>query len=319
MLNTAGKNPVAKIAEIVDGCRRQVLPFANGRTAFKAFMVAAGLTSADEVLLPAYVGWSSREGSGVFDPVAELGLRYAFYRTNDRLEIDVEDAMAKIIAHRPRLLVLIHYFGFPDARARELAEFARQHEVLVLEDEAHAMLSDWIAGGCGRWGDGAIMSLHKLLPFPSGGLLVLNATAAGREIGARLAGTAPSGQVFPFCDYDLYEIARRRRANANIALTTLSHLGAPVEPLYHSIPETVVPQTLPVLISGRPRDDIYFEMNSAGFGVVSLYHTLVAQIDGAAFPESHRLSRRIMNLPVHQDAAADSIVALVEHLAGLFE
>ena len=47
------------------------------------------LTPGERVLLPAYVGWSAKEGSGVFDPVDELGVPYAFYRLDDRLRIDL--------------------------------------------------------------------------------------------------------------------------------------------------------------------------------------------------------------------------------------
>ena len=71
-----------------------------------------------------------------------------------------------------------------------------------------------------------------------------------------------------------------------------------------------VPQSFPIVLHYGDRDRIYREMNAAGFGVVSLYHTLVPAIDPQLFPASAQLSRRILNLPVHQDATRNSPTTL---------
>lgn len=55
-------------------------------------------------------------------------------------------------------------------------------------------------------------------------------------------------------------------------------------------------------------------MNADGYGVVSLYHTLIPEIPPKHFAESHALSNEILNLPVHQDLAPSQIPALVEAL-----
>jgi dTDP-4-amino-4,6-dideoxygalactose transaminase len=81
------------------------------------------------------------------------------------------------------------------------------------------------------------------------------------------------------------------------------------------LPARAVPQTLPVVIPRGLRDDIYFRMNEAGYGVVSLYHTLIEEVTVRAYPEAHRLSRAMLNLPVHQDVAVDAIPGLVAALA----
>jgi dTDP-4-amino-4,6-dideoxygalactose transaminase len=279
-------------------------------------MQAIGLSQDDEVLLPSYIGWSSREGSGVFDPIEELGVQYSFYQISQRLQVDVDDVKAKIQARRPRLLVLIHYFGFPDSNADALCRFARDNNVLVLEDEAHAMLSDQVGGICGRSGDAAIYSMHKLLPFARGGRLVLNRKSheEGMEMMGRPMGDDPEQS---FQDYDLYRIALRRRENACFLLQLLGDSYPCLEPLYSSLPDGVVPQSLPVLINKGSRDDLYFQMNAVGYGVVSLYHTLIDQIRSDEFPEAHYLSRHIMNLPVHQDTDKQDLANLMECLTRL--
>jgi dTDP-4-amino-4,6-dideoxygalactose transaminase len=314
---SASGEQIAKAA--IDSRRfgRPVIPFINARTAFKAFMLALGLSSGDEVLLPAYVGWSTREGSGVFDPVQEMGVRFRFYAMTDQLAIDIDDLNAKLAVGRPRLLLLIHYFGFPDSNIVKAVAMARKRGALILEDEAHALYSDWIGGVCGRFGDAAILSLHKMLPFQSGGLLVLN-SSLDEAIVALLKHSPLQRPLEQHpMDYDLWEIAASRRVNAGRLQELLPRLRGKADPLYSTLPDGVVPQTLPVIITGRSRDEVYFELNARGYGVVTLYHTLVGQIRQSEFPVSHWLARRILNLPVHQDVRPDQLESLVAQLVAL--
>lgn len=60
-------------------------------------------------------------------------------------------------------------------------------------------------------------------------------------------------------------------------------------------------------------------MNDAGFGAVSLYHTLIDQIRENEFPASHQISRRILNLPIHQDAQEEDLHEMVDCLTGLVD
>lgn len=293
--------------------RRPALPFANARSAFRALLEAAGFEPGDRVLLPAYIGWSPREGSGVFDPVAELGLDPCFYRVDERLDLDLGDFERQLRDNRVRVAVLIHYFGRVDPRCAEAARLARRHGALVLEDEAHALLTDLVAGGGGRMGDACIFSLHKMLPVESGGMLVLNPGAA--ELADRIpAGADAAAEPWEF---DLFELARLRRRNAALLAELLRPLRGEVDPLWEEVPADAVLQTFPVLVRSVSRDRLYFAMNEAGFGVVSLYHTLIDRLPRDDFPASHFLARHVMNLPVHQDAEPEQLAAMVDRLAEL--
>ena len=106
-------------------------------------------------------------------------------------------------------------------------------------------------------------------------------------------------------------IATARRQNALYLLELLKPLAEKLTPLYSEIPTGVVPQSLPVLIHNTSRDKLYFTMNESGYGVVSLYHTLIQQIKAAEFSDSHWLSRRILNLPVHQDVSFKALEDMV--------
>jgi dTDP-4-amino-4,6-dideoxygalactose transaminase len=175
------------------------------------------------------------------------------------------------------------------------------------------MLTDVVGGIGGRLGDASIYSFHKMLPVFSGGAAVLNDPASP------LAGKLGHGSPVSSClhDFDLQRIAAKRRENGLVVDQLVRELLPDVEPLFGLPGDGEVPQTYPVLIPDDSRDRLYHEMNAAGFGVVSLYHTLISQIPPDSFPATSAISRHILNLPVHQDASEPELCSMVRKLASL--
>jgi dTDP-4-amino-4,6-dideoxygalactose transaminase len=305
---------VAKGATDSARFRRRILPTPNARSGLRLLLESLAIPAEGAVLLPAYIGWSPKEGSGVFDPIREVGCRFHFYRVTRELTIDVDDLHAHLSCGDVRVLLLIHYFGWPDPALADIAALARSKGVILVEDEAHALFSDWIGGSCGRFGDAVLYSLHKMLPLKSGGLLALNEDS---ELYASLSTISTHPTRNSLLDYDLWSIARARRKNAQALLEYLRPLSDDVTPLYAGVPDGIIPQTLPVILRTRSRDDLYFALNKQGYGVVSLYHTLIEAISRAQFPDSHWLADHILNLPVHQDARPNDLKSLVDALARL--
>lgn len=299
---------IEKLAQ-TDGFRRSCYPFINARSAFSAFLQTVSPNAKEKVLLPAYVGWSSREGSGVFDPIAQLNLSYAFYKVDNRLHIDLDNLEQLFQTHQVKVLVLIHYFGYVDPNYIKAIALARRYGAFVLEDEAHAMFTDLIGGASGRLGDACIFSLHKMLPLKTGGMLVIN---SGGDI--LKPDYLPEVNLPSPWEYDLKEISHRRRQNAEVLSQLLESLKDDVEPLCHQLKPGEIPQTYPVLIRNVSRDKLYLEMNQAGFGVVSLYHTMIKQISLQEFPVSHQLAGQILNLPIHQNVKPHALAAMVNQL-----
>lgn len=289
---------------------RRMIPYRSARQAFGAILNALNV-GAGRVLLPSYVGWSAREGSGVFDPIQALKLDYSFYALDERLRIDLDSLRRELERSPVAVLVMIHYFGYVDARYVEAVRIAKEYGVFVLEDEAHAMLSDLAGGICGRLGDACIYSFHKILPVDSGGAAVVNDPAS--RLAASLAGS--DGEALPLGDFDLYRIAHRRRANSLALDKLLRELAPEIQPLFGPPGAGEFPQSYPVMIPNGWRDRIYHEMNAAGFGVVSLYHTLISQIPPGGFPAAAEVSHHILNLPVHQDASEPALESMVRELA----
>lgn len=298
---------ISKTATEFTRCRRRYVSFRNARSAFESFLKSLRLVSGERVLMPAYIGWSPKEGSGVFDPVARLGLDYAFYQVDGRLRVDLSSLERTLRSGKRDVVVLIHFFGYVDPGYQQAVALAREHGAVVVEDEAHAMLTDLIGGLTGRRGDVAVYSLHKLLPYEHGGMLAFpDGAAPALE-------TDSSPEPFPW-HFDLAEIARRRYENACLLDALLGPLAEEIEPLWGAPRAGEVPQTYPVLIRQASRDRIYYQMNAAGFGVVSLYHTLVEPIPAGRFPAAMTLSRQILNLPVHQDVEQEQLYDLVQEL-----
>ncbi len=306
--------PIAKLATDASAYQRVVLPFETARAAFAAFLEGVLGRGGGRVLLPAYIGWSPREGSGVFDPVRALELSYAFYRVDGQLNLDIDHLEALLRTGDVAVVVLIHYFGRPDPRAAEAARLARAYGALVLEDEAHALYTDLVGGVSGRLGDAAVFSFHKMLPVESGGALVINPGAHARVAAVAVGRDASAVALPDIWKYDLAAIAARRTANSAALEVALAPRGDDVEPLWTELPQGTVLQTYPIRIRRGSRDALYHAMNAAGYGVVSLYHTLIAEISTAEFPESHELARTLLNLPVHQDALPAGLTALASEL-----
>jgi dTDP-4-amino-4,6-dideoxygalactose transaminase len=305
---------IEKRAENSSNYARRLVPFESARQAFGAILRALDIPRG-KVLLPAYIGWSPKEGSGVFDPIASLHLDYSFYALDGRLRIDLDSLRAALQVDCVRVLVIIHYFGYVDPSYEEAVKIARHHGVFIVEDEAHAMLTDMVGGICGRLGDACILSFHKMLPLGRGGAAVINDP---RSALIEKLVAAPDSNP-PLCNFDMKAIANKRKANSLFLDTLLRRLAPQIEPLFGAPRCCEFPQSYPVLIPNGSRNQLYDQMNSAGFGVVSLYHTLISQISQERFPQTAAVSHRILNLPVHQDTAEAALEPMVRRLVGEME
>src|SRR5437868_7135566 len=71
-IEKAATNPLA--------FRRPLVYTPNCRSAIELFLRTVGAVDGAPVLIPAYIGWSPREGSGIHDPILAASARLEFYR-----------------------------------------------------------------------------------------------------------------------------------------------------------------------------------------------------------------------------------------------
>lgn len=89
-------------------------------------------------------------------------------------EIDKFCQWSRQMEANTRLLFVIHEFGFAYQKLNEL----KQHNLPIIEDCAHAFLSDNSEHSVGSVGDFTIFSLPKMFPIQIGGLLLCNSNQA---------------------------------------------------------------------------------------------------------------------------------------------
>jgi len=300
---------IPKLAGNANAFRRTFTPFPNGRTAFKAILEDLNWAGERALLLPAYIGWSSREGSGVFDPVRATGIPFSFYKMTSNLNLDMDDLARQLKEYPKAVVLLIHYFGRIDPNYSTIIDWVQKAGGELIEDQAHALLTDLAGGRSGRGGRHGFFSFHKLLPVNGGGARILNGPAPTNE----------SSLLRELQCWDLQAIAQARIRNFQVLQELMIPHRDIIEPLWPQLAAGEAPQTFPIKLtpgSGRSfRDQVYEHMNQLGFGVVSLYHTMIPELDPTQFPESFVVADSILNLPVHQDIHSSCLPAMVEALA----
>ncbi|PKO95846.1 MAG: hypothetical protein CVU12_08445, partial [Bacteroidetes bacterium HGW-Bacteroidetes-7] len=278
-----------KKAKDLNHFRRACYITSSARDAWSIIIDKYKLTNKNiEILLPAYIGWSANEGSGIFDSVKNSKVKFNFYKLDRSLKIDFEDLKSKVSSSS--IVLLVHYFGFPDVNYYQIANYLTNNKIQFVEDCAHAWISDIIGGICGRLSVYTFYSLHKLLPLESGGMLVENNPTS----------ITPNFESYSNIVYDYYSIFDIRRKNYTYLSNKLKEIKK-ITLLHPELKEGICPQTLPIILNENNRDNVYFEMNNAGFGLVSLYHTMVNEIQSLEYNNTLYISKNIINFPIHQD------------------
>ena len=79
----------------------------------------------------------------------------------------------------------------------------------------------------------------------------------------------------------------------------------------HSNIGNICPQTLPVKLEEFDRNLLYHAMNEKGFGMVSLYHTMIKELHYSRYELTNKVSEKIINFPVHQDVNYKNIQEMI--------
>ncbi|MCB0464016.1 MAG: DegT/DnrJ/EryC1/StrS family aminotransferase [Flavobacteriaceae bacterium] len=288
-------------------------PFTKARHAWQNILEAYKEKYPDyTVILPSYIGWSINEGSGIFDPVSNTDTPYKFYELSKTLRINVDDLKKVIVSSTNPIVILVHYFGFPDEKYNEIVSWLDDNSVYYVEDSAHAMLSDLIGGICGGNGAYNIYSLHKMLPYKDGGFLIDNHK---NSLDIKMDDTADLSLIF---SYDLRKIYEIRRRNYQFLIDNISDIKG-ITILYPNLAEGLCPQTLPIILDNYNRDEVYHELNSQGFGLVSLYHTMIDPLKNSKYECATYTSFQITNLPVHQDCTIENLDKMIIALKNILK
>lgn len=150
------------------GCRHGIA-VVNGTVSLRLVLMAAGLQAEDEVIIPPYTFFSTASA------VIEANMIPVF------ADIDLESfnldpqAFAAAITPQTRAVIPVHFAGQP-AEMDAIRAIAEKHNLLVLEDAAHAHGATWNQQPAGSLGYAASFSFQssKNLTCGEGGLITTN-------------------------------------------------------------------------------------------------------------------------------------------------
>ena len=285
---------------------------ASARAAMTFILQAHKRMDSRGILLPAYIGLSKIEGSGVFDPIRTSAIDYAFYPVDERLHPDLDALEEQLRSGAFQLVFLVHYFGVPQVDVEQFVALCHRYGVKVIEDCAHTLLGGLEGRRLGSYGDYAIFSIHTSTATPDGGFFLDH----GGVLDA--ASLPPAMRIAPatlaeFADTDLEASARRRLCNYEAVQQWVVSLPQ-LTPMFDCIPAGAVPLNFPVIVSQGKREQLYFNLIGREILSTALYHTLIAEISVQQFPHSHFVCNNILNLPTHADINQAHLAAYEEAL-----
>lgn len=183
-LGSLRRRDAPRVRSVLDAGQAQFV--SSGRVAIALALREMRIGHGDTVLMPAY------HCASMVEPVIWAGATPVFYRIHPDTSVDLDDVAGKI-GPSTRLLVATNYFGFPQDLAR-LRAFCDMHQLLLLEDCAHAFLGEHQGRPLGAFGDYAIASSMKFFPVYEGGCLISARHDLG-DVALRSAGAGFEAKV----------------------------------------------------------------------------------------------------------------------------
>lgn len=306
-----------KSPELPYNCSQPLQYSSAARVAFHTILENLDFDSGKKLLLPAYIGITDREGSGVFDPVQQTETPYEFYALDRKLSAVKKDLYDLIRSEKFRALLIIHYFGFCQNDMAEIVGLCKKHNVLLIEDCAHAMLSEITYGQLGKLGDFSFYSIHKFLATKDGGCLRVN----NRDYEHLLHlshHTQPNLETLDMlARADLEAVGEKRRTNYFHLMELINDCPG-IAIMYPELPSGIVPHNLPINIKKGQRESLYFKLIDRGVPVIALYYRMIDPIKKGNYGNALYVSENILNLPVHQDIDIEDLSFIQKELREIY-
>jgi len=157
---------------------RHAVAVANGTVALHLACLGAGIGPGDEVIVPALTFVATAAA------VRYAGAEPVFADISGPVDLTVAPAsIESLIGPRTRAIMVMHYGGYMcDMPA--ILEIARRHDLLVLEDAAHAPGAGLDGRKAGAWGHAAAFSFfsNKNLATGEGGMVTTDDDALAADL-----------------------------------------------------------------------------------------------------------------------------------------
>jgi dTDP-4-amino-4,6-dideoxygalactose transaminase len=147
---------------------KHAIAVASGSAALHLACLAAGVMPGDEVIVP------SLTFAATANSVLYCGAKPVFADVTSLEDLNISPlSIAERITPRTKAIIVLHYGGYP-ANMSVIMEIARQHNLTVIEDAAHAPGARYGSKKCGAIGDIGCFSFfaNKNLVTGEGGMVV---------------------------------------------------------------------------------------------------------------------------------------------------
>ena len=292
-------------------------------------LVAAGIEPGDKVVVPAMTFVASAS------PVVRAGASPIFVDAGPNYQPDIQRMIDLIESGAARAVIAVHLYG-QLFDISSLAEACNANNVILIEDAAQAIGATYKGESPGARSFAATLSFDPMKvagAFGSGGAVVTNNTEAAqqirrlryhgrdearsyKELGYNSQIASIQAAIVGFKLDHLNEWTERRQQIARRYTAVLDELPGATPPLELANAHHVFHKY--VMTAGDTRDRLSSNLSDAGIGTMVHYGSplhrepiFLEYVDSnAKFPESERLSREALSLPMYpelQDSEVDYI------------
>ena len=302
---------------------RHCIAVNSGTSGLHLALIALGITRGDEVIVPSFTF------AATANAVALTGATPVFVDIDNRtFNIDFA-AIEAAITPRTRAIQPVHLYGQP-AAMKEIMAIASRHSLLVVEDASQAHMASLDEIPVGSFGNTGIFSFYptKNMTSGEGGMISTSSDEVARQcrllrnqgmekrysneiIGLNNRMTDIHAAIGRVQLTKLAGWTSQRRSNAKFFDENLKGVVVPyVAPgafhVYHQYTIRIV---------GHDRDAFAAEMIKQGVGNGVYYpvpvHRLASFGHTYELPETTRVSREVLSIPVHPSLSQDDLEKVV--------
>ncbi len=321
------------------------LTFNSGTSALHAGLIAHGIGSGDEVIVPSFTFIATANAPKF------VGAKPVFADIEEKtFGLDPEDVMEKI-TKKTRVILPVHYGGCP-CKIEALREIAEDHNQVLIEDAAEALGAKVGDRRVGTFGDSGMFSFcqNKIITTGEGGAMVTDS----RDLYEKMKLLRSHGRL-ETCDYfstsavmDYISIGYNLRMSNITAALGVAQLkkietiikmrrdlaAQYVQKLNRAVPEIIVPEVPPSYshvyqlfsVIAPDRDNLIKHLDSEGimskvyFSPVHLtsYYQKVLQYRDT-LPVTEKIAGSILSLPFYPGMPAgeiDSVIGAISEFYG---
>ena len=320
---------------------KHAIAVTNATAALHLACLALGLGPGDEVIVPSltFVATANAVRYVGATPI------FADVISSDDLNISPQ-AIEALVNARTRAIIVVHYAGYPcDMKA--ILSIAKQHNLFVIEDAAHAVGSELDGRPLGTWGDVGCFSFfsNKNMTTGEGGMMTTNNDDLAQKLNrlrshgmTSLTWDRHKGHAYSYDVIDLGYNYRIDEIRAAIGLAQLSKVERKNErrrsftqvyrdALQELAPQVAVPfqshmgktssHIMPILLPRETkRKEFIDSMKENGIQTSIHYppiHTFTAYKDTMSWnlPVTEDVARREITLPLYPAMSNDDVVVVV--------